>query len=1125
MKKILSICFLFLFTIKLFAQLDTEHWFAPMIDRTTNSDPYQTLYFSTNEAIPFSVDIYNNNVVIGTVTISKGNPVKFSVPREYIITKRSIDTFTPNTLGLHTKGSKAYFVNLRFSVTNHAEIITSKGLAGLGTKFYAAMAPITAENSILNFMAGIIATEDNTKVVVSGYKSDVKFSTPQKDSIKFELNKGESYLIDGSGNQSFPNGFIGAKIEANKPIAVTNGNFNGQYASNTRSSSDILMDESVPVDRLGDEFALIKGNGNIGSGMETALIVATEDDTEVYVNDASTPIAKLSQGEYFLVPDSKYILQRNSHYNLYIKTTKKVYVYQLLAGDAGDSEIATGGFNYIPPLSCYLPKTIDEIGFIDENFVVSNNHPSGILNIPTKLNIITERGATVKINGVEITNPAEGPFNLTGNNDWVTYSRAHVSGNISISSTKAVTAGIAAGDGAVGYGGYFAGFSSIPSIIKIEGDCVPGIKLSASADFGTYQWNLNNIPIVGAQSKTFMPTSAGNYTLTVTQDICPPITTAAVKILNCIVASEIQKEICGSYSLIPKFSVSKQTIDLKSIKITNLPSKGSVSINPTTGEVTYTANVGATGPDNFKISFAGADPFPDTELINVNLMLDYLVVKDETLISCENGGTGNFDLTSAQLTNNNPVIISYYKTLASAQSENIADKITNQTAYNSAPDKIFAVVKSPAGCKEIATITLQLLPSVELNTTLFTSTFCDDDFDGKYQVSFSSVTPIILKNSNNFSINYFETEANAQSNSNPLPNNYIFTGNIKVFVRAQYGNCLPAIQALNLTTKPVLVLEKSKVNFEICDEDLDATKTVNLSDYKVLFTSDSSVQTSYFATLDDAKKNRNPLANTFTLTRQNTFYLRFSTASTCDAIGELNVKINIPKKSAILTDKNICPNTTTVLDAGAGFISYQWSSGDNSASISAGVGTYFVDLTSANGCVYRQTVTVKAVELPTISAVDIKESTVTITVKDGNSPYYFSLNGSPFQTSNVFYNVKSGENTIRVQSAELCTPVTKKIAVIKLNNSITPNNDGKNDRIDYSGLLTKDQPKLLIYDRYGKLIFTGSKDNRFIWDGKLENRNLPTGTYWYVMEWQEFGINTVLKYSGWLLLKNSNFSN
>ena len=74
--------------------------------------------------------------------------------------------------------------------------------------------------------------------------------------------------------------------------------------------------------------------------MEDAIIVATEDNKEVYINAGTNPASVLNEGQSYRVNEvsnTNYINQGNNHYNMYIKTTKNVYVYQLLAGVANSN--------------------------------------------------------------------------------------------------------------------------------------------------------------------------------------------------------------------------------------------------------------------------------------------------------------------------------------------------------------------------------------------------------------------------------------------------------------------------------------------------------------------------------------------------------------------------------------------------------------------------------------------------------------------------------------------------------------------------------------------------------------------------------------------------------------------
>ncbi|AZA78222.1 gliding motility-associated C-terminal domain-containing protein [Chryseobacterium sp. G0186] len=717
-KKVFFVLILVTINTLLFAQRDTDHWFAPMMKRNTNATEQQGLYFSTDSTTPFPVDIYSNNIVIGTVTISKGNPQVFNVPFANMITTSLTDLFRPVNMGLYTKGTKPYFVTFRFSSVNHAEILTSKGKAGIGKVFYAAVSPITLSNSNgINFTTGILATEDNTTVTVSGYSSNINFSngttgntTP---SMSFTLNKGQSYIIEGDGNiTANQKGFIGAKILADKPISVTNGNFNGQFTLSNPflAGTDIVMDQSVPIDRLGNEFVLVKGNANINEKMEDALIIATTDNTQIFINNGATPSATLNEGQSYRVNETSntnYILQGNDHYNMYIRTTKNVYVYQLLAGVANDFQAATGGFNYVPPLNCFLPRKIDEIGMI-------NILPPSTNTI--KLNILTETGAVIMVNGAPP--PAtQGPYSVTGTNNWVSYSVPNVTGNITVTSTKAVTAGIAGGSGAVGYGGYFSGFSSIPVIAKQAGDCIPGVILEVDDSFDTYQWYRNNLPIPGATLNSYTPVQSGDYTVKITIGSCPPVVTPIYKVFTCLVKTTLNETLCdGIKQIVPTFTNSTQVVVPGSVVIITPPTNGNAVIDPITGVISYAPTPGYFGPDKIIYKFCGNNPdFTDCEEVTLNLTISKNpIVNDATIRTCfleNNPAVGLFDLTNVSVTLETGISKKYYPSLADAHAG--TNEILTPSNYIAPNGVVYIKVINGNGCYKVALVTLIVLPPVK----------------------------------------------------------------------------------------------------------------------------------------------------------------------------------------------------------------------------------------------------------------------------------------------------------------------------------------------------------------------------------------------------------------------------
>lgn len=550
----------------------------------------------------------------------------------------------------------------------------------------------------------------------------------------------------------------------------------------------------------------------------------------------------------------------------------------------------------------------------------------------------------------------------------------------------------------------------------------------------------------------------------------------------------------------------------------------------TAGTNPITAPIAVNTTTTYYYSIHYQDPVNPSNPINgcritgaFKFVLGAITANNANVTACEinQSGTGVFDLTSANIFSSAtiPFNIKYYPTAADATAG--TNEITNPSAYTSGTGTVYAkVTRTDLGCTSTGSITLAFKTPISMVSNNVTIEECDENMDGIITVNLPDYNSLITTDPAAI-VTYYNTQADAYAQTGAVttvtaaPNTY--------YVRVDKpGTDCTNFGKITTTIKAPLPLLTNMIAEEVCDDDLDGFKSVNLDDYSGPFTgSDPTIQMTYYSSQADAYAHNNPLSSAQNISGINTYYVRFDKAGECPNYGTLKVTIKVPKESVILKDKIICFEQRTTLDAGPGFDSYLWSTGETTSSISnVGVGNYWVTL-GTGLCSYTQHVKVTASINPVITNIEISNNTASVTAAGGNPPYMYSIDNINWQDSNTFENLPRGENTFYVKDTFNCEPVSVAATIVNLINVITPNGDGINDEIDYSALSYKNNLEFVVYDRYGTKLYSANKSNGYKWDGRFAGRKLVTGTYWFVFTWNENDTKqTPVKYSGWILIKN-----
>lgn len=118
----------------------------------------------------------------------------------------------------------------------------------------------------------------------------------------------------------------------------------------------------------------------------------------------------------------------------------------------------------------------------------------------------------------------------------------------------------------------------------------------------------------------------------------------------------------------------------------------------------------------------------------------------------------------------------------------------------------------------------------------------------------------------------------------------------------------------------------------------------------------------------------------------------------------------------------------------------------------------------------------------------------------GDGEYQFKLDDGEYQSSNVFDNIPFGTHLFFISDLDNCKEIIIEKSIFDYPRFFTPNNDNANDTWKIEGVESIKVSKIVIYNRYGKLI-KQLNPNGNGWDGTFNGNPLPSSDYWFILNY------------------------
>ena len=473
-------------------------------------------------------------------------------------------------------------------------------------------------------------------------------------------------------------------------------------------------------------------------------------------------------------------------------------------------------------------------------------------------------------------------------------------------------------------------------------------------------------------------------------------------------------------------------------------------------------------------------------------------------------GISTFDLTISEFdilnVRQDEIEVTYYENVSDLETQ--SNQIIDTENYNntSNPQTVYIrVTNTISTC--FVSIPLELI--INLPPAIISVedvVICEED-SGVFDISI--VDSLIVDDLSNTTISYYNSQTDAQENSNTIDTNYEYVLNANtLFTRVENNttNCF-ITSSFNLIVNPNPIANTPNNLFE-CDDDYDEIVDFNLSNNtsQILGNQNATNFTViYFETLEDSESGENELNENYLAYNEQIIYARvennttgcYTTTQFQTIVHPLPI-IDIPESVTICLEDlplSISANTNNVGDT------YLWSTNETTPEIeTTNIGDYWVTVTTPLGCKITKDFAVIESEQAMIDAVETIDfsdpNNVTITVS-GIGDYLYALDDGEPQQSSLFEYVSLGYHTLTIIDINGCSDITREIIVIDAPKFFSPNNDSYFDTWHISGVKTLPGTIVYIFDRYGKLLKTLTHTSNG-WDGTYNGNVMDMNDYWFL---------------------------